>query len=233
MANIIVSSYFEDESGPVTGLTPTIRIWEVATTGNLLVVGAPCGSGQNTDGIMDEVENCGSPPTTQDGFYSFVFADTIGYDPTKNYVVRVDGGGSLQLHRRYQTNAISPMDAISIVDIADAVWDEPRTDHLIPGSTGEALSQIKADTTDIVNKLYLDADSVLEVVQLLLKMEAGRTKIDPSNYTLTVYDEDCITPLRVFKLYDSAGNESVVDVCERKPITKGIGDGTSITDTCP
>lgn len=233
MAEIVISSYFENSSGPVTGLSPTIRIWEVNATGDILVVGTPCGTGSASDGAMLEVEDCGSPASTQDGFYRFVFADTIGYDPTKSYVVRVDGGVALQTRFRYQTSQISPVDAFSIEGIADAVWDEPRADHLNPGSTGEALSQIKAETTDIIDKLYLDADSVLEVVQLLLKMEAGRTKIDPVANTLTVYDEDCTTVLRVFNLLDSTGAPSVVDVCERVPVVKGPSDGTTITDTCP
>jgi hypothetical protein len=221
MAEFVISSYFEDNTGPVTGLTPTIRIWEVTSAGDELIVGAPCGTGLATDGTMVEVEDCGSPATTQDGFYRFVFADTIGYSPTTTYVVKIDGGGSLQTRYRYQTGEIIP-----------SVLDAARTDHLISGSIGEAISQTKADTSDIIDKLYLDADSVLEVVQLLLKMEAGRTRIDPTQNTLTVFDEDCTTVLRVFKLYDSAGNESVVDVCERKPVVKGVSDGTTITDVC-
>jgi len=233
MAEIIISSYFEDNSGPITGLTPTVRIWDVGTVSDELVVGATCGTGQATDGVMIEVEDCGSPAGEQDGFYRFVFTDTIGYNPTKTYVVRVDGGVSLASNCRYQTSKITPADALSAADVADAVWDEPKADHLVPGSTGEALSQTKADTADIIDKLYLDADSVLEVVQLLLKLEAGRTKIDPTTNTLTVYDEDCTTVLRVFNLYDSTGAPSVIDVCERKPVTKGPSDNTTITDTCP
>lgn len=232
MAEILIGSYFEDNNGPITGLTPSIRIWEISDAGDVLIVGSPCGTGSAADGNMVEVEDCGSPATTQDGFYRFVFADTLGYDPSKTYLIRVDGGNTLQTRYRYQTSKITPTDAMSTQNVADAVWDEQRSSHLTPGTTGEALSQIKADTTDIIDKLYLDADSVLEVVQLLLKMEAGRTKIDPSQNTLTVYDEDCTTVLRVFKLYDSAGNESVTDVCERRPTTKGAGDTTSITDVC-
>ena len=64
-------------------------------------------------------------------------------------------------------------------------------------------------------------------------MAAGRTRIDPTSKTLTVYDEDCTTILRVFNLYDSTGTPSVVDVCERKPVTKGPGDTSTITDVCP
>ena len=167
-----------------------------------------------------------------DGFYKYEFDDvTDGYDPAKTYAFRADGGPSLPPGERYQVARLDPTETAE--GIADAVWDEPRADHLTVGSTGEALSQIKADTTDIIDKLYLDADSVLEVVQLLLKMDAGRTKIDPTANTLTVYDEDCTTVLRVFDLFDSTGTPSVTDVCERVPVTKGPGDTTTITDVCP
>jgi hypothetical protein len=233
MAEYIVSSYYEDNTGPITGLAPTIRIWELSATGQDLVVGSPCGSGMAVDGVMTEVGDCGSPVTTSDGFYQFVFTDVMGYDPEKTYVLRVDGGGTLITRLRYQTGSITPADSVSVETIVDGVWDEPRSDHLIAGSTGEALTQIRTNTLDIINNLYLDADSVLNLVKFLTKMEAGRTKIDPVAKTLTVYDEDCTTVLRVFELYDSTGTPSVVDVCERVPVTKGPSDTSTITDTCP
>lgn len=228
MADFIISSYFENNTGPITGLSPTIRIWEISATGNTLLVGAPCGVAQSTDGAMVEVSACGSPATTQDGFYSFNFSAALGYDPTKFYVIRVDGGSSLASQFRYQSAELTPAQAIS----NEGVWDVQRASHLLSGSTGEALSQIKADTTNISDKLYLDADSVLDVVQLMLKMDAGRTKIDPAAKTLTIYDTDCTTVLRTFELYDSNGNKSITDVCERIPRVKGPGDGTTIDYVC-
>ena len=69
MAEIIISSYFEDSTGPVTGLTPTLRIWEVTAGGETLIVGAPCGTGLSTDGVMTELDDCGSPATTRECRY--------------------------------------------------------------------------------------------------------------------------------------------------------------------
>lgn len=232
MAEIIISSYFENNSGPVVGLTPTVRIWEVTDSGQDLVVGSPCGSGQNTDGTMIEIQDCGSP-STQDGFYRFTFTDTIGYDVTKTYVVRVDGGGSLTSRDRYQVREITPLDAVSIDGVVDQTWNEQTSGHLTAGSTGLALAQTKADTTNLVNALYADMDSVLNMLEVLLKHELGRTKIDPVAKTLTVYDEDCTTILRVYDLYDSTDTKSITDVCQRVPRTKGSGDITTITDVCP
>ena len=230
MPEIVIGSYFENNVGPLTGLSPTIRIWEIGGNGNALVVGAPCGLGSSVDGVMAEVGDCGSPPSAHDGFYQFIFTDTIGYDPTKTYVARVDAGPAIPTQFRYQVSDITPI--VSADDVAFAVWEELRVDHISAGSMGEAISQTRANTIDIANQLYLGADSVLEIVRVLLKMESGRTKIDPVNHTLTVYDEDCVTPLRVFELLDSTGTPSVQDICERKPILKGTGDGTTITDPC-
>lgn len=35
--------------------------------------------------------------------------------------------------------------------------------------------------------------------------------------TLTIYDDDCTTPLQTFYLKDSNGNLSITEVCERVP----------------
>ena len=227
MANVVITSFFTRGGVPATNIEtlspgfPKVRIWEVSN-------GSP-----NTDTYIGEF-NMGpmEDGSNDDGFYKFDFTDVDGFSSNQYYVFRSDGGPSLPPHEQYQVAHYDPPE-ITVEEIADGVWDEPRADHLNLGSTGEALNQIKADTNNIINELYLDANSVLEVVQLLLKLETGRTKIDPTNETLTVYDTDCTTVLRTFKLLDSSGNPSVTEVCERKPIQKGVGDGTTITNTCP
>lgn len=68
-----ITTYFTDNSGnPATGLTPTIRIRDVAD-GSLVV----------TDASMIEVG---------DGGYKYVFVD---YDSTHEYQIRCDGGAGL------------------------------------------------------------------------------------------------------------------------------------------
>lgn len=229
MASVVITSFFTRGGQPATNLEtaggggyPLVRIWEVSD-------GTPAGDAYIGEFLMIPMED----GSADDGFYKYDFTDLSGYDEAKTYTFRADGGPTLPPGERYQVARLDPSENLDTAAIADAVWDEPRAEHVDPGSTGEALNQIRADMSDALDKLYLDADSVLEMVQLLIKMEAGRTRIDPTQNTLTVYDEDCTTPLRVFKLYDSTGAESVTDVCERKPVTKGPGDGTSITDVCP
>lgn len=226
MSSVVITSFFTRNGLPATDLEtaagggyPLVRVWEV-------IDGTPAGDAFIGEFQMIPIED----GVNDDGLYKHEFTNAQGYDDSKTYVFRADGGPSLLNNERYQVARLDPTETSE--GIADAVWNEPRVDHLIPGSTGEALSQIKADTTNIADRLYLDADSVQEIVKLLLKFEAGRTRIDPANNTLTVYDEDCTTPLRVFELLDSSGNPSVNEVCERKPIAKGVGDSTTITDVC-
>jgi len=215
MAQIEVNSLFTNNGVPQTGLTPTVRIWEVNGAVQTLIVGSPSGSGQNVDGAMSEIIDSGSP-AIGDGFYTFLFTDLIGYDPTKKYLIRTDGGAILPSTERYQTGSIDPIEN----NIINGVWDEELSPtHLNPGSAGLIVSQIKADTTN----LFLDIAAVNDLVTLLLKYDTNRTKIDDAAKTLTVYDDDCTTILRVFSLLDQNGTPSTNSVCERKPIASSDG----------
>jgi len=215
MAQIEINSLFTTNGIPTSGLSPTIRIWEVAGAVQTIIVGFPTGTGQPTDGAMSEIFDTGSPPIS-DGFYTFLFTDTIGYDATKKYLIRTDGGASLPDGDRYQTGEIDPIEEA----IINGVWDEVLApDHLDTGSAGLILSEVKADTTS----LSLDVSDVNDLVTLLLKYDTNRTKIDDTNKTLIIYDDDCTTVLRTFQLLDQTGTPSTDSVCERKPISSSDG----------
>lgn len=213
MSQTEINSLFTAGGIPASGLVPTVRIWEVDGTLQTLIVGSPSGTGQNTDGIMSEIET--GSPVVQDGFYTFLFTNLIGYDQTKKYLIRTDGGASLPDADRYQVAEIVP----------NTLDNQLTPNHIIPGSAGYTLSQIKADTT----QLFLDIAAIDDLVTLLLKFDTNRTKIDETAKTLTVYDDDCLTVLRVFQLLDQGGAPSTTSVCERKPIAGGT-DGKAV---CP
>jgi len=215
MAQIEINSLFTASGIPTSGLSPTIRIWEVEGAVQTIIVGFPTGNGLAIDGAMAEIFDTGSPPIS-DGFYTFLFTDTIGYDPTKKYLIRTDGGVTLPDADRYQTGEIDPIEET----IINGVWDEVLApDHLDTGSAGLILSEIKADTTS----LSLDVSDVNDLVTLLLKYDTNRTKIDDTNKTLIIYDDDCTTVLRTFQLLDQTGTPSTDSVCERKPISSSDG----------
>ncbi len=215
MAQIEINSLYTTGGIPTSGLNPTIRIWEVNGAIQTLIIGFTTGTGSNIDGLMVEIFDSGSPPVS-DGFYTFIFADVEGYDPTKKYLIRTDGGVSLADADRYQTAAIDPIEE----NIINGVWDEELApDHLGTGTAGLTLSQIKADTTS----LALNLTAVEDLVSLLLKYDTNRTKVDDVAKTLTIYDDDCTTVLRVFQLLDQTGTPSTDSVCERKPISSSDG----------
>ena len=237
MAETIIASYFENNGVPVIGLAPEIRIWEVSATGNNLIIGStqgtqnpgPIGGGAGagtigTNGIMEEIydnaadDTVGTGPAgSQDGFYRYVFDTINGYDPTKCYVFRVDGGASLTAQERYQVGELSIVDnADALVDL---IYDEPAVEHTNSGTVGELINNTNAST----NSLLMTVQNVQALVELAVKYQANRTEIDAQAATLTIFDSDCVTPLRVFNLLDSDGNPSITQVCNRVPVSATDG----------
>ena len=63
----------------------------------------------------------------------------------------------------------------------------------------------------------LDINTIVGIVNTLLKYEKNRTRVDKNAFTLTVYDDDGVTPLKVFNLKDFTGAASYTEVAERMP----------------
>lgn len=205
--SIVINSFFTNGGVPATGLAPTIRIWEVAAGSHSLVVGQPT---QVNDPVMTEVG---------DGFYKFEFDTlTYGHDPLKAYVIRSDGGNTLPVNERYSVastdeSAVGTLSPTTIADIVDGVWDESAAAHVAGGSMGLLQNQTAADAAAV----NISVTTAVSLIQTLLKYETNRTRIDKTLKTLTIYDNDGTTPLKVFDLRDSNGALSVVEVCERDP----------------
>lgn len=70
-----------------------------------------------------------------------------------------------------------------------------------------------ADPSSIAGRL----NSTQQIVNTILKYSANRTEIDPVANTLTVFDDDNITPLRIFDLYDRNNVSSTDEIAERIP----------------
>lgn len=205
---MIISSFFTLNAVPATGLSPlpTIDIFSVTGTSETLVINGAS---------MNEVG---------EGFYQYLFSS---YDPTQSYVFRVDGGSTYtnDAPERYQAGSIqlAQIDTTTQENIAANVWNSATSDFTTTGTFGLLEQQTNANTTAIAQNLYLNANSVLDLVQLLLEYDTNRTFIDPVACTLTVFQDDCTTPLRVFQLLDTTGTPSVTQVAERKPISANDG----------
>lgn len=175
----------------VTGIFPTIDIYELNSTNS---------------SINNLIINAGSLTEIGGGWYRYDFTT---YSPTINYVYTIDGGSSLTVDVRYKVGGNESY----VEDISSEVWNEDATNHLISGSTGFTLLQVKADTTSIsINQVTLTT-----LINTMLKYERNRTKIDVVNNTLTVFDDDGSTPLTVFNLKDHLGAPSIAEVAERVP----------------
>ena len=59
--------------------------------------------------------------------------------------------------------------------------------------------------------------NILSIVTEIKKYDSNRTKIDKDNFTLTVYDDNGITPLTVYNLKDRNGIASFTEIFERVP----------------
>ena len=121
----------------------------------------------------------------------------------------IDGGALLNACERYKISGNESY----VEDIAPAVWEETATNHVAAGTTGLLLSQINANVASIL----ISEAAMTVLLNTLVKYERNRTKIDTNAATLTIYDDDCVTPLTVFDLRDFNGMPSVQEVCERVP----------------
>ena len=85
---------------------------------------------------------------------------------------------------------LAPLVAVTKEEIADAVWDELRSEHTSEGSFGDAIG-------------------------IVIKVEKGRWKIE--NKKMIFYDEDGATILFTFNLFDKDGNPAEINIFERRP----------------
>lgn len=188
MATKLITAHFTINNNPATGLSPTIIIIRLEPATNVLEING------------DTLSEIGG------GWYRYDFG---AYDISKSYVFTIDGGNSLQAADRYKYGGNESY----VEDVSYGVWEEQSIDHVDTGTTGFVLNQIKGDTgTTLVNMT-----TVQTLINTLLKYERNRTKIDTAQHTLTVYDDDCITPLTVFRLRDRNGQPTIAEICERVP----------------
>jgi hypothetical protein len=131
-------------------------------------------------------------------------------------ILLVEGGGDPFLNTLgsfvVRVNYQQPVQAITVAtgggggltqsQVAEAVWNATLASYNNPGSAGAAQNQIA---------------TLVTLANTLLKYQRNRTKVDQNAYTLTVYDDDGTTPIRIFDLRNFAGLPSLTEVAERIP----------------
>lgn len=146
-----------------------------------------------------------------DGWYKYVFQEVDGFDPRLDFVYDADGGVAIPNDsERFQEGACC---ASEPEEIADGVWEADQSLYTDINTMGGRHNATFSNT----EQLLLDVNDVFNLVDLVRKYDTNRTRVDPNAFTLTVFDDDGVTPLRVFDLKDANGNASVDPVCERDP----------------
>lgn len=190
MSTKIITAFYSLNGVPKTGLSPTIDIYlldPLVPSTNTLVV------------------NAASLVEIGGGWYRYDFTT---YNYGDSYVFTVDAGTDT-IDSRYQAGGNDSFQE----DISSQVWEEPSTSHLGVGTMGLLENQTAADSSTT----NINVTTALSIVQIILKYQKNRTRIDPNTMTLTVYDTDGVTPLTVFDLKDQGGNLSIASVYERDP----------------
>jgi hypothetical protein len=186
----IIAHRFRLDGSPQTGLSPTIDIYN-ATTDALVISGA----------AMTEIGTTGT--------YKYIYTEGNGFDQTVDYIYLADGTATITNDsERFVEGACCAAEPEVIgAQVADDVWTAPAASYADINTMG---GRHNANYTNIL-QLLVDVD-------FIRKFQTNRTRIDTIANTLTVYDDDGITPLWVFDLKDGAGVGSSDPVCERDPM---------------
>ena len=175
---MLITTFFTEYGEPKTGLTPTISIWDI--TGTLII-----------DNVsMTEIAG---------GFYKYDFST---YDDTVDYVIRADGGESLNISDRY----ISSSNEIGLI--------QTDTNNILTN-----VGAVKTDTENILTNVeILDTDlgTANTNIELVLKIEKNKWVIEDNK--LKMYDDDDTSIIYEFDLFDDKGRPTMRNVMKRIPV---------------
>lgn len=111
---------------------------------------------------------------------------------------------------RIDTNISSRASQASVSDIISEI------DQLVLNSASITadITAMKPDIAEIV----VDITTLLSVTEMCRKMHMNRSRIDPQDKTLTIYEDDGVTPMRVYSLRNRNNAHSVTEVFEKIPL---------------
>lgn len=87
-------------------------------------------------------------------------------------------------------------------------------------ATQTSVDNVQTTTNNIetkVDAITVTVGNMSLVINTILKHSTNKSIIDLTTKTLTIYDDDGLTPLVVFDLKDSAGVASITDIYQRIP----------------
>jgi len=107
---------------------------------------------------------------------------------------------------------VSETSGLTTDQVASAVWSA-RSDDFSGSPIIGSPTTMGAQLTLVTSK----ACDIFTLVQTLLKFQANRTVLDKTAFTLTIYDNDNVTPIRVFDLRELGVGPSITEITERLP----------------
>lgn len=149
---------------------------------------------QNVSNLVDTVNVSGSGSSTNTDVAAIAQAVR---NALSTELARIDVAISSRASQQSVNDIISEIDSI-VINTADMAAD---------------LSSIRPDVAEI----QVDITGMLAAVDLTRKLTTNRTRIDHSAKTLTIYDDDHATPLRVYSLRNRNGHGSTNEVYEKMP----------------
>jgi hypothetical protein len=207
---MIILSFFTENGVPKLGLTPIIKIVDI-----------------DSDEIVIENDNMTALESMTHAYiYNF-----IDYNENKNYAILIDGGEELNNIDRYQdttndsknikdnllqvklnTNDIYNLNEIQtelINTIAEASTILQETTQImleeIETSIGTPHSTVFEDLALIIEKI----DALQIIINIIKKIESN--KWERTATQLIYYDDDKITPLITFNLFNKNGNPTTLN----------------------
>lgn len=188
-------------------------VWEEPK--NLHLTGSPETMGSTINNIDNSIENLvtcmfgspkapqGSPftPLTVTNIVNGVWSELLAGSPAP-YPTGSAGG---------LINQIAQSAGLTPAQVTAAVWDVSAADYPSFGSP-ETMGSLHTAT-------HANTLSLLDYSEALLAAQFNRTFLDKTAFTLTIYDTDGTTPIRVFSLRDSAGVPSITEIVDRVPIS--------------
>ena len=205
---MMMLAFFTNRGTPVLGLSPTIDIWE--SDGTQVI----------TAQAMTEVAG---------GWYSYLFA---GYDPTKSYGSRADGGAALPSLDRYR---VATNESRSSADASIAAYDPPTKAELDthesnirggPDTLDSISDQIDAVQTDLDNPGQYQADvstlALETTAALIRKLLTNRQELAAGSVgNFVTYDDDD-TVLLTQDVTDESGGVIAIESGIPARRTKGV-----------
>ena len=166
------------------------------------------------DAVSNNIVLTGTTTEVGGGFYKYTMPTL---NPTIDYLIVADAGNTFSNQERYFYGEIDNLNSLA----ANTIWNFPSSNSFDAGSFGDLINSISSVLNNVestVNSINSTSGVSLNLLNTLLKYSKNRAKVDPNTKTLTLYDDDQTTPLKIFQLFNNNNVLDINTVFERVPL---------------